>query len=65
MCKELPHVVLLVPQRSGHHRLHRRGRLLQPVHHLLPAGGLDRRVPGHVQGHQVLRQGNATLHPIA
>lgn len=59
MWKELPHVIFLVSQRSGYHRLHRRSGLFQPLHCLLPAGSLDHRVSGDVQGHQDVSEGEA------
>lgn len=61
MPEELPHFIFLVPQSSGHHRLHRRRRHFQPVHCGLPAVGLDRRLPGNVQGNQDVSEGIRVL----
>lgn len=61
MWEELTNVLLLVPQSFGYNRLHQWHRHIQPLYHLLPSGSLDHRVPGNVQGHQDLCQGNCVL----
>ena len=61
MWKELSHLIFLVPQSFGYHRLHWWGGFFQPLHRRLSAGSLDSRVPGNVQGYQVLRQGTCPI----
>lgn len=59
MRQELGHHLLLVSPDSEHHQHHRRERRPQRQNDLVPAGGLDHRLPRCHQRHRLLREGRA------
>lgn len=59
MRQELGHHLLLVSPDSEHHQHHRRERRPQRQNDLVPAGGLDHRLPRCHQRHRLLREGSA------